>query len=74
MANVKRLQNAPNNRLADKCDQELIIMQNTKYNMTTSDGKVIQDVMDAEGKTQKATSFDFQKKLFIFKFHLISEL
>ncbi|QIC78762.1 DUF2345 domain-containing protein [Acinetobacter indicus] len=31
-------------------------MPNTKYKMTTSDGKVIQGVTDAEGKTDKATS------------------
>ena len=31
-------------------------MPNTKYKITTSDGKVIQGVTDAEGKTDKATS------------------
>lgn len=31
-------------------------MPDTKYKMTTSDGKVIQGVTDAEGKTEKATS------------------
>lgn len=36
-------------------------MQNTKYKMTTSDGKVIQGVTDAEGKTEKVTSLSMGK-------------
>ena len=36
-------------------------MQNTKYNMTTSDGKAIQGVTDAEGKTEKVTSLSMGK-------------
>ena len=36
-------------------------MPNTKYKMTTADGKVVTGVTDGEGKTQKATSLSMGK-------------
>ena len=36
-------------------------LPNTKYKMTTADGKVVNGVTDSEGKTEKATSLSMGK-------------
>ena len=36
-------------------------MPNTKYKMTTADGKVVTGITDSEGKTEKATSLSMGK-------------
>jgi len=37
------------------------VMPNTKYKMTTADGKVVTGITDSEGKTEKATSLSMGK-------------